>query len=58
MPKNSVPSFVVITSVSSPFVIRYSSSSQHRAGLYDKEALSMCEELLVSGNLRHSSGVG
>ncbi len=39
MPKNPAPSFVVITSLSSLFVISYSSSSQHHAGLYDKEAL-------------------
>lgn len=32
-------SFVVITSISCLFIISYSSSSQHRAGLCDKEAL-------------------
>lgn len=39
MSKTPALSFVVITSLSCLFVTSYSSSSQHHAGLYDKEAL-------------------
>lgn len=39
MSKTPELSFVVITSLSCLFFISYSSSSQHHAGLYDKEAL-------------------